>query len=174
MVSLRSALVGLALASLPAMCLAQPAFPSFLPFTCDGPGTGWKVLEDRDGDGKHDVVTIHHCNGSTESHRLDGTGPTTWTIRQSSAGTTSSDPAQSDMASITLKAEGLLPDQNTPVQLVVADHRGRECFRTEVIMQVVRDGYTFMMPVTDRYPLTWKVLSVDGRVVHHTATYSLP
>lgn len=53
----------LLLATFVAQAQQTPAGMSFSKFDCVLGGTGWKILEDSDGDRIPDNITIKHCNG---------------------------------------------------------------------------------------------------------------
>lgn len=61
------------LISLVMFCLVNitmfAALPLFVPFSCDGGGSGWMVYEDLNNDGYYDWLTFRDCDGSITAGR---------------------------------------------------------------------------------------------------------
>ncbi len=152
---------------------------TFSKFDCVLGGTGWRLVEDSDGDGKQDKITIRHCNGWLETRLLDGTGPVTWVVTKAQPPTNSTRPAQPSQTSsgpmkpATVQFPDLTDDVGFLVQVHLLDDNGRSVLTGFTSPREIRKGYTLQANMLQTGTYVFNILSEDGSSVLRVGTISL-
>lgn len=152
---------------------------TFSKFDCVLGGSGWKIIEDSDGDGKQDHISIRHCNGWIESRKLDGTGPVTWTAPSSTTPAEQTSPTPLPMPSTEtmrptiIQIPDLADNVGFLVQVHLLDENGRSAYSSFTSPGAIRSGFTLRSTMLRPGEYTFNILSEDGSSVLRVGTISL-
>jgi len=152
---------------------------NFTKFDCVLGGTGWKIIEDSDGDKVPDKITIKHCNGLLESRRVDGTGPVTWLVGEVPPTADRTPPTQQQssfngaLKPATVKFSDLTDQEGFLVQVHILDVNGHSISSSFTSPQGVRNGHTFQKLMLNPGDYTINVLSEDGASLLRIGTVTL-
>lgn len=152
---------------------------SFTKFDCVLGGTGWKILEDSDGDRIPDKITIKHCNGLLESRPIDGKGPVTWQVGEvapTQGLPTPTQPSTSFTGTLkpaTVQFSDLTDQEGYMVQVHILDANGHSISSSFTSPEGVRNGHTFQKLMLKPGDYTVNVLSEDGATLLRIGTITL-